>query len=74
MINELPKHADNWFKRNQLIKFADELESYLDNCQAEDTVNLLRNYIKFVRENADKCNPINRILDEMRAIESPDEN
>jgi hypothetical protein len=73
LINELPKHADNWFKSNQLLKFADELESYLVNCQVEDTINLLRKYIMFVRENADKCNPINCILDEMRVIESSDE-
>jgi hypothetical protein len=69
LINELPEHANNWFKRNQLLKFADELENYLANCEVVDTVNLLQKYIKLVRQNADNCNPLDRILDEMRALE-----
>lgn len=73
LINELPKHANNWFKRNQLLKFADELENYLANCEVVDTVNLLQKYIKLVRQNADKCNPLDRILDDMRIIESSED-
>lgn len=70
LINELPNHANNWFKHNQLLRYADELETYLVNCEVEDRANLLRKYINFVRENADKFNPVERILDKMRLIES----
>jgi len=73
LINELPQHANNWFKRNQLLKFADELENYLVNSEVEDPANLLQKYIRLVRENADQCNPLDRILDEMRALDLPEE-
>lgn len=70
LINKIPKHANNWFKHEQLTKYADELDKYLASCLDEETVRLLKTYIQLVRENADNFNPLNHILDEMRIIES----
>lgn len=73
IINDIPNDANKWFQHNQLLRYADELEKFLLTCQVEDTVNLLRKYIELVRDNADKCNPLKSILDQMRAIELPEE-
>lgn len=35
-----------------------------------ETVQLLKDYIWLVRGNANKCNPLSRIIQSMRAIES----
>ncbi|AEG61730.1 hypothetical protein [Desulforamulus ruminis] len=69
LINELPNHANNWFKRNQLLRYADELENFLVTCQEQETIQLLQIYIQLVRENADIYNPLSNILDKMRTIE-----
>lgn len=73
IINNIPNDANKWFQHNQLLRYADELEKFLFTCQVEDTVNLLRKYIELVRDNADKCNPLKSILDQMQAIELPEE-
>ncbi len=73
LINDLTKHAESWFTREMLLRYADELENYLITCKKDETVQLLQKYIQLVRENADKCNPLNHILVEMRAIELPED-
>jgi len=73
LIKDLAEHADNWFKREYLLRYADELENYLITYKEGETVQLLQGYIRLVRENADKYNPINRIIDEMRAIKLTEE-
>lgn len=74
LINELPNHANNWFKRNQLLRYADELENFLVTCQEQETIQLLQIYIQLVRENADRFNPISRIIKAMQIIESQEDN
>ncbi len=73
LINDIPAHAENWFKHEKLSQFADELESRLTTC-GEEEVRLLKEYIQLVRENANKCNPLGHILQEMRTIELQDDN
>jgi len=68
LINNIRDHANKWFMYKQLSKYADELESYLATCENEETIQLLKEYIRLVKENAGKCNPLNRILQEMRAM------
>lgn len=70
LINNISDHANKWFMYEQLSKYANELESYLATCENEETIQLLKEYIRIVKENAGKCNPLNRILQEMRAMES----
>jgi len=70
LINNIVEHANNWFKHEQLSRYAEELETYLATCLDDDeTVQLLQLYIRLVRENSDKFNPLSHILHEMRAIE-----
>ena len=73
LINDIPAHAENWFKHEKLSQFADELESRLTTC-GEEEVRLLKEYIQLVRENSNKCNPLGHILQEMRTIELQDDN
>lgn len=73
LISQLPKHAESWFNRSQLLNFADDLEGHLNNFQSEDTV-LLKKYILILRENAENCNPIKGVLKEMRLLELTEEN
>jgi len=73
LINDLVKHADDWFNREKLLRYADELENYLITLGEEETNQLLQGYIQLVRENADRYNPIDHILDRMRAIKSSDD-
>ncbi|KUO76681.1 MAG: hypothetical protein APF77_01505 [Clostridia bacterium BRH_c25] len=70
LINSIGDHANKWFMYEQLTKYADELEAHLATCENEETIQLLKEYIMLVRENAGKCNPLNRILQEMKAMES----
>jgi len=72
-INNISEHANNWFKHERLSRYADELETHLASCSDEKTVLLLQEYIRLVRDNADKCNPLSHILDEMRAIDLPED-
>ncbi|KLU63275.1 hypothetical protein CEB3_c03720 [Peptococcaceae bacterium CEB3] len=62
LINDIPAHADRWFKHESLSRYASELEASLATYADEETARLLRKYILLVRENADNCNPINYIL------------
>ena len=73
LINDISVHANNWFKHEQLSRYADEIEAHLATYTDEKTVQLLKEYILLVRENADKCNPLSHILMEMRAIESQED-
>lgn len=73
LVKDINEHASNWFKHEQLSKYADELGAHLVTCEDGETVRLLKEYIQLVRENADKCNPLGRILHEMRAMESQDD-
>lgn len=73
LVRDISDHASNWFKHEQLSKYAGELEAHLATCENEETIQLLREYISLVRENADKCNPLNRILQEMRVMESKED-
>lgn len=66
-------HANNWFKHEQLSRYADELEAHLATYTDEQAVQLLKEYILLVRENADRCNPLSHILREMRVIESQED-
>lgn len=70
MINDLVKHADDWFNREKLLRYADELENFLVTCQEQETIQLLQIYIQLVRENADRFNPISRIIKAMQIIKS----
>ena len=74
LVKEINDHANNWFRHEQLSKFADELYAYKETCKDEDTVQLLKEYIRLVRENADKCNPLTHILQEMRVLNSEEDN
>jgi hypothetical protein len=74
LVSEIVDHANNWFKHEKLSRYADELETFLTTCSDEETVLLMQIYIQIVRDNADKFNPINHILGEMRAIKSQDDN
>lgn len=74
LINDIALHANNWFKHEQLARYADELEAHLATYTDKETVRLLKEYILLVRKNADKCNPLNHILQEMRAIETQTDN
>ena len=73
LINDLVKHADDWFNREKLLRYADELENYLITLGEEETNQLLQGYIQLVRGNADRYNPIDHILDRMRTIKSSDD-
>ncbi len=73
LINDIPAHADRWFKHEHLSRYADELETSLAAYDDEETARLLKEYIRLVRENAAKSNPINYILREMRVIESQED-
>lgn len=66
IINGILEQSNNWFKREQLIKYAEELDKHLTSCSDAETVRLLHVYIQLVRENADKLDPINDIINEMR--------
>ena len=68
LINDIPAHADRWFRHEHLSRYANELEARLVNYEDAETVQLLKEYIRLVRENADKSNPLNHILREMRII------
>lgn len=74
LINDISAHADRWFKHEHLSRYADELETSLTAYEDVETAQLLKEYIRLVRENADKSNPINYILREMRIIESQGDN
>ncbi|MFX4263145.1 hypothetical protein ACOBQJ_13235 [Pelotomaculum propionicicum] len=69
LINDLYKHSKNWFKRERLLRYADELENYLITYEKTEKVGLLQEYIRLVRENAEKYNPISQIIETMYAIE-----
>ena len=71
-IKGIGDHANNWFKHEQLSKYADELEDYTNTITDEDKARLLREYIRLVRKNADKYNPLSFILLEMGAISQED--
>jgi hypothetical protein len=73
LIKDINEHASKWFKHEQLSRYADELDAYLAACSDEETVRLLKGYIRLLRENADKYNPLSHILQEMRVIESRDD-
>ena len=73
LINNISEHANNWFKNDQLSRYADELETHLATCTDKETVLLLQEYIRLVRDNADMCNPLNHILDEMRVLASSED-
>lgn len=53
--------------------YADELEAHLATYENEETARMLKEYIRLVRENADKSNPLKHILREMRAMESQED-
>ncbi len=74
LIKDLIKHADNWFNREKLLRFSDELEEYLITYTDKETAQLLQQYICLVRENAEKLNPISYIVKEMNDIESFEDN
>ena len=67
LIKNITVHANDWFNYELLNRYANELESYIATCTNEEEVQLLREYIQLVRENADKNNPLSKILQEMRA-------
>ncbi len=71
-IKGISDHANNWFKHEQLSKYADELEAYANTITDQDKVRLLREYIRLVRKNADEYNPLSFILLEMGAISKED--
>ena len=71
-IKGISDHSSNWFKHEQLSKYADELEAYATTIKDQDKVRLLHEYISLVRENADEYSPINFILLEMGAIGKED--
>lgn len=62
LINDLANHANNWFKHNELLRFSDELENLLITYKDKETIRLLQQYIRLMRENAEKLNPINHKL------------
>lgn len=74
LVKDINDHASNWFRHEQLSKYADELDAYLATCENNETIQLLNEYIRLVRKNADKCNPLSRILQEMRAMKSEEDN
>jgi len=71
-INEIPMHAKNWFKHEQLTQYADELDKFLTTSSDTETIRLLKNYIQLVRENADRYNPLKGIINEMKLYEESD--
>jgi hypothetical protein len=73
LVNGILEQSNNWFKHKRLIRYADELNEYLTSCSDAETVHLLHVYIRLVRENADKLNPINDIINEMRIFEEKTE-
>ena len=74
LMNDIAKHADDWFKYQKLTRYANELEVFLSNCSDEEAIQFLNKYIQMVRDNTDQFNPINTILDEMKIIEGQDHN
>lgn len=74
LVTDLDKHADNWFNHKKLLRYSDELENYLITCKEKETVRLLQQYIRLVRENAEKINPIGCIVKVMYEIQSFEDN
>jgi hypothetical protein len=69
LIDDIPAHAEKWFRHEHLSRYANELEARLVTYEDEETVRLLKEYIQMVRKNAERSNPLNHILREMRIIE-----
>lgn len=73
LVKDISEHATDWFKHEQLSKYADELDAHLCTFEDLEEVQLIKEYIRLVRENANKYNPLNRIIQVMITIESRDD-
>ncbi len=69
LVKDIPEQANNWFKYEQLNRYADELDKHLATCSDAETIHLLQSYIRLVRENAKRFNSLDNILEKMRNIE-----
>ncbi len=68
LVKSIEEHADNWFKHEKLLKYADDLEIQLEMIEDSETIQLIEKYIQLVRVTADKLNPLSHIIHEMNAI------
>ncbi|WP_372661249.1 hypothetical protein [Cohnella sp.] len=70
LTQNIENQMENWFKAQKLRDYAEELESFVSTASDETTKKLLNTYINFVRQKANKCDPVKNILNDVKDLES----
>jgi len=68
LIENIENQMMGWDKSRKLLKFAEELEAFASDIGDDTIKSPLLTYIDFVREKADKCDPVADILNEVKAL------
>ncbi len=68
LFENIENQMEDWFKSQRLRRYVDELEKFTSEIDEVATKELLVKYIGYVKQHAEKCNPITDILNEINAI------
>ncbi|MDU5145429.1 MAG: hypothetical protein E6230_24950 [Paenibacillus dendritiformis] len=69
LIQNIENQMNNWFKSQELRKYAGQLEEYASKLSDDTNKKLLYTYIQLVHQKADSCDPVTEILTEIKDIE-----
>jgi hypothetical protein len=68
LIENIENQMAGWDKSRKLLKFAEELEAFASDICDDTIKGPLITYVDFVREKANKCDPVADILNEVKAL------
>ena len=68
LIDNIEQQMDDWYKAQKLRQYAQTLEIHVINAANEQERKFLDRYIELVRKKADFCDPIIKIIEEIKKI------
>jgi hypothetical protein len=64
----IDRHIDEWFKYQNLKKYVDDLNELLPTIADSEEKEILADYVLLLRDKAEKANPINNIIAEIKSL------
>ncbi len=68
LVDNIELQMDDWYKTQKLRQYAQTLEAHVAATADEVEKKHLDKYIQLVRKKADACDPIQKIIDEIKSI------